>query len=65
MDLKALRQRKNLKIRFSDRRTPKGEADGRRLPVPCDIICHVTIISLLVVFQKAFMEAVVDLHGNI
>lgn len=65
MDLKALKQRKNLKIKFSDRRIPKVKADGRRLPVPCDINSHVIISYLLVVFQKLSMEAVVDLYGNI
>lgn len=65
MDLKALKQRKKMKIRFSDRRTSKVTTDGRTLPVPCDIISHVTISYLLVVFQKLSMEAVVDLYGNI
>ena len=65
MDLKALKQRMKLKIRLSDRRTPKVTADDRRLPVPWDIILHVTITYLLVVFQKLSMEATVDLYSNI
>lgn len=57
MDLKVLKGRKKLKIRFSDRRTPKVTADGRRLPVPCYIILYLTISYFLVDSQKLSVEA--------
>lgn len=61
MDLNALKGRKKLKIRFSDRRTTKVTADGRRLPVPCDIILYLTISYLLVDSQRLSMKSEVHL----
>lgn len=61
MDLKALKGRKKVKRMFSDRRTTKVPGDGRRFPVPCDILLYLTISFLLVDSQRVSMEAEVHL----